>query len=138
MSEDDIPEGYSRVDRPESYGRSVGPLYERVDPDGRITRAFRVGPQHTNGMQNCHGGMLSGFADIAFGRAIVAARPGVPWVTVRLVTDFISAARLGDWIEGSGDLVGFDGEFFTVQGRIWCGERTVISGTGTFKVLSSG
>ena len=130
-----IPEGYKRMDWFRGFGRQIGPLYERILADGTYTRAFLVCEQHTNGMGNCHGGMLMAFADTAFGHAVSLAKPDHYWVTVRLLTDFISSARLGDWVEGTGEIAGIDDDLFTIQGRIWCGDRTLMSGTGIFKAL---
>ena len=83
------------------FGRQIGPLYERIGADGGYTRAFLVCEHHTNGMMNCHGGMLMAFADTAFGHAVSMKAREHYWVTVRLLTDFISAAKLGDWVEGN-------------------------------------
>ena len=71
---------------------------------------------------------------MAFGHCVTVALHRY-WVTVRLLTDFMSAARLGDWVEGSGDIVGDEGGFISVKGRIWAGERTLMTGTGVFKAL---
>jgi len=138
LLEDDaplIPDGYKRMDWFRGFGRQIGPLYERIAADGRYTRAFLVCEHHTNGMGNCHGGMLMAFADTAFGHAVSIARPDHYWVTVRLLTDFLSSAKLGDWVEGTGEVAGIDDDLFTIKGRIWCGKRTVMSGTGIFKAL---
>jgi len=138
LLEDDgppIPEGYKRMDWFRGFGRQIGPLYERLDKEGGYARAFLVGEHHTNGMGNCHGGMLMAFADMAFGHAVSLRMRGHYWVTVRLLTDFVSAARQGDWVEGTGEVVGVDDDLFTVQGRIWCGVHTVMTGTGVFKTL---
>jgi acyl-coenzyme A thioesterase PaaI-like protein len=88
-------------------------------------------------MMNCHGGMLMAFADTAFGHAVSMRKSNHYWVTVRLLSDFISAARLGDWVEGSARVIGQDDDLFTVDGRIWCGDRTIMTGTGIFKILGA-
>ena len=129
-----IPPGFANMNWTHGFGRSVGPMFERVEGLSYV-RAFRVSDHHTNGMLNCHGGMLMAFADVAFGHVVSLRAGGRFWVTVRLLTDFLSAARLGDWVEGTGELVGRDGDLYVVQGRIWCGERTILTGTGTFKTL---
>ena len=129
-----IPPSFANMNWTHGFGRSVGPMFERVEGLSYV-RAFRVSDHHTNGMMNCHGGMLMAFADVAFGHVVSLRTGGRFWVTVRLLTDFLSAARLGDWVEGTGELVGRDGDLFVVQGRIWCGERTILTGTGTFKML---
>ena len=61
----EIPDGYVRMNWFQGFGRVVGPMYERVNADKTYTRAFLVGEPHTNGMKNCHGGMLMAFADMA-------------------------------------------------------------------------
>lgn len=130
----EIPDGYVRMNWFQGFGRVVGPMYERVNADKTYTRAFLVGEAHTNGMKNCHGGMLMAFADMALGHAITLAENRY-WVTVRMVTDFIDAAEIGDWVEGTGKVAGRDGDLYTVTGRIWSGDRTLMTATGIFKAL---
>lgn len=130
-----IPEGFAQMNWIRGFGRQMGPLYERNFDDGTYVRAFYVADHHSNGMGNAHGGMLMAFADVAFGHCVSMRHRSRYWVTVRLLTDFISAARRGDWVEGTGEIVGEDGDLVSVRGRIWVGERTVMIGTGVFKVL---
>ena len=130
-----IPAEFKRMDWFRGFGRQIGPLYERFDGGEKYVRAFLVCEHHTNGMQNCHGGMLMAFADTAFGHAVSMRARDHYWVTIRLVTDFLSAAKLGDWVEGTGEIVGVEDDVYTVQGRIWSGERTLMTGTGIFKTL---
>ena len=128
-----IPEGYSLLNWTRGFGRQIGPLYERSGPEG-ATLAFRVEEHHTNGMANCHGGMLMSFADMAWGRVISVARSHY-WVTVRLTCVFLSGGKLGDWIEGRAELMAEEDDIFTVRGRIWCGDLMVMTGVGVFKVI---
>ncbi|MDP2125620.1 MAG: PaaI family thioesterase [Parvibaculum sp.] len=130
-----LPDGYQNLNWFHGFGRQIGPLYEKIETDGGYTRAFLVQEHHTNGMGNCHGGMLMAFADMAFGHAITMEVHRY-WVTVRLLTDFLSGAKIGEWVEGTAEVVGREDDFFTVQGRIWCGDRTIMTGTGVFKALS--
>lgn len=129
-----VPAGFQPFSFSTGFARQIGPLYEREEADGGYRRGFRVEDYHCNGMGNCHGGMLTAFADVAFGHAITLGFRRY-WVTVRLLTDFVSAAKLGDWVEGTGIITGGEDDFVTVKGRIWCGDRTIMSGTGVFKVL---
>jgi len=131
-----LPEGYQPLNWFSGFARQIGPLYERIEEDGRYTRAFLVQEHHANGMGNCHGGMLMAFADMAFGHAVTMAYHRY-WVTVRLLTDFVSAARVGEWVEGTGTIIGDEDDFVTVQGRVWCGSRTIMTGTGVFKALGA-
>lgn len=130
-----IPKGYSQLDWARGFGRQVGPLYERRQRPGEALLGFRVEAHHANGQGNCHGGMLMTFADMAWGR-IISLRMSYSWATVRLTCDFLSAAHVGDFVEGDGELLTEQDGMFTVRGRVWVGERTLMTGTGLFKALS--
>jgi acyl-coenzyme A thioesterase PaaI-like protein len=131
--ESELPEGYSLLDWRRGFGRQVGPLYRRVTAAG-ATMAFRVEEHHTNGKLNAHGGMLMTFADMAWGQ-IVSIETSSYWVTIRLMCDFLSSARLGEWVEGGGEVLSTDDGMFVVRGKIWTGERTLMTGTGVFKPI---
>ena len=130
-----IPDGFTRMNWFRGFGNQIGPLYERIGPGEKYTRAFLVCEHHTNGMRNCHGGMLMAFADVAFGHAVSMRAPHRHWVTVRLLTDFVSGARLGEWVEATGEVAGIEDDIYTIKGRIWSGARTIMTGTGIFKTL---
>lgn len=130
----ELPDGYKVLDWFQGFGRQIGPLYEKFDGRGGYTRAFRVAEHHCNGMKNAHGGMLMSFADMAFGHA-VSVEKSHWWVTVRLMCDFLSGARLGEWVEGTGEILSVEEDVYTVKGRIWVADRTIITGTGIFKAI---
>ena len=130
-----VPAGFSDLNWTQGFGRQIGPLYKKLNGDGTYVQAFRVQAHHANGMKNCHGGMLMAFADMAFGYAVTLAHHPY-WVTVRLVTDFLAPAHMGDWVEGTAEITGGDEGLIAVRGRIWSGERVLMTGTGLFKVLA--
>ena len=129
----EIPAGFKPLAWHRGFGRQVGPLFEKRE-NGILTRGFRVGEHHTNGMENAHGGMLMTFADMAWGGA-VENDDDTWWVTIRLVCDFLSGAPRGSWIEGRGVVISEVDGIHTVEGRIWTGEKTLMTGTGIFKVI---
>ena len=132
-----VPDGFVINLWNRGFGRTVGPFYSsRDEASGDEVMAFRVEEHHANGMNNCHGGMLMSFADMAWGRVISNKRE-IGWVTVRLTTDFLSGAHMGDWVEGTSDVITEQDDVFTVRGRIWCGDRTLITGTGIYKGIRS-
>lgn len=128
-----IPEGYVALEWRRGFARHAGPLYRR-QRDGKSTMAFRVEEHHTNGMRNAHGGMLMTFADMAWGQ-VVSVETSSYWVTVRLTCDFLSSAKLGDWIEAGGETLSVEDGLYVVRGRVWCGEATLMTGTGIFKPI---
>lgn len=129
------PEGFVMQPWERGFGRTTGPFYALTTPDGRSRMGFRVLEHHANGMNNCHGGMLVSFADMAWGHQLFRSRENTMWVTVRLVTDFLSGGQMGDWLEGDSEVLSEQGDMVTVRGRIWCGERTVMTGTAVYKAL---
>lgn len=126
-----IPEGYQLLNWTRGFGRQAGPLFEKHGS----TLGFRVEKHHTNGLANCHGGMLMTFADMAWGRLVSVERSSY-WVTIRLTCDFLAAAHLGEFVEGAAELIAEEADVFTVRGRIWTGERLLMTGTGVFKTLA--
>jgi len=129
-----VPDGYVINLWQRGFGRTVGPVYSTRDEANNEIMAFRVEEHHANGMNNCHGGMLMSFADMAWGRVISNQRE-IGWVTVRLTTDFLSGAQMGDWVEGGSEIVSEQDDIFTVRGKIWCGDRLLMTGSGVFKGL---
>ncbi len=129
----ELPAGYVQLAWHRGFGRQIGPLFEKR-VEGRVMRAFRVEEYHTNGMMNAHGGMIMTFADMAWGAA-VERDDDTWWVTVRLVCDFLSGAPLGSFVEGAGRIVGRQEDVFTVEGRIWTGDKLLMRGSGIFKVI---
>ena len=127
------PEGYQTLDWTRGFGRQIGPLYRRTT-DAGTTTGFRVEDHHVNGLQNAHGGMLMTLADMAWGNVVSYERSAF-WVTVRLTCDFLEPARMGDWVEGGGELMSADDGLYVVRGRIWAGPRTLMVGAGVFKAL---
>lgn len=73
--------------------------------------------QHSNGMGSVHGGVLLALADYA---ATMLALSGVKenCVTVSLNSDFQAAARVGDWVEGGGEVVKRTGSLTFVRGQL--------------------
>ncbi|HVK81691.1 MAG TPA: PaaI family thioesterase [Verrucomicrobiae bacterium] len=130
----EVPDGYLALDLRRGFPREIGPLY-RSERNGLFTMGFRVEERHTNGMKNAHGGMLMSFADMAWGH-IVSVESSSYWVTVRLVIDFLSSAHIGDWVEGGAELLSYEDDLYVVRGRVWVGERTLMTGTGVFKPIA--
>jgi len=129
------PPGFEPILSHSAFGWENGPIFERVDANGR-TRGFRVSERHINAGGMCHGGMMMTFADILLATAVMdVANP--PFVTVRLTTDFIDAAFLGEWIEGTATSAGVVGGVVQVSGSMKAEGRIVASASGMFKLLGS-
>ncbi len=66
---------------------------------------------------------------------IVSIETSSYWVTIRLMCDFLSAAHIGDWVEGAGEVLSRENGVFLVRGRVWAGQRELMMGTGIFKPI---
>lgn len=118
---------------------ALGPVYLREETDGRLTLGLRLAPCHGNILGIAHGGMLLTFADSAIGvnlgRAQQRRDPRQAIVTASLSSDFLSAARIGDWLEArvtvrkSGRQLAF-GECLLVVG-----ERAILRASAVFSVI---
>jgi acyl-coenzyme A thioesterase PaaI-like protein len=109
-----------------------GPFWHRMDEDGRVRCAFRVGQNHLNGLGNVHGGCFMTFADyclFAFASPVLQG----PGVTVSFSCEFLDAANEGDLIEATGEITRAGGSLIFLRGMLNCGERKLFAFSGTIK-----
>jgi acyl-coenzyme A thioesterase PaaI-like protein len=60
---------------------------------------------------------------------------GTASVTVHLSVDFLSMARAGEWVIGTGRVTRKTKDLAFVEGVIRVGEREVVRGTAIFKLM---
>lgn len=93
------PETFTPYERTSSYLDLVGPVYQHRDDPAVI--GLELDDRHTNSRGFCHAGVLVALADTIMGHTIDRANTGGGRpVTVTLTSDFLGAARTGDWIQG--------------------------------------
>ena len=109
-----------------------GPFYHRMEDDGRIRCAFRVEKKHLNGMRNVHGGCFMAFADYCQFAMAATVLHG-PGVTVSFAGEFLDAAREGELVEGSGEIMRAGGSMIFLRGLLSSGERKLFTFSGTIK-----
>jgi acyl-coenzyme A thioesterase PaaI-like protein len=109
-----------------------GPFYHRMEDDGRIHCAFRVEKKHLNGMRNVHGGAFMAFADYCLFAMAAPVLQG-PGVTVSFACEFLDAAREGELVEGSGEIMRAGGSMIFLRGLLKSGERSLFTFSGTIK-----
>ncbi len=129
----EAPQGYEALELRRGFARHIGPIYRRQQGE-HSTLAFRVEAHHTNGLRNTHGGMLMSFADMAWGH-VVSIETSSYWATVRLTCDFLASAQQGDWVEGGAETLSREDGLYIVRGKVWTGERLLMTGAGIFKPL---
>jgi acyl-coenzyme A thioesterase PaaI-like protein len=131
------PPGFAPVGGGSAFTDLVGPFWEKLEA-GRLYRGIRIEPRHSNRLGIAHGGLLLTFADTLLGASL---RHGLgsprPAVTVKLATDLMSAARVGEWLEGLAEVTRAGGSLVFVRGRAYVGRRTVFTSEGVFQLLAA-
>ncbi|MEP5766503.1 MAG: PaaI family thioesterase [Halieaceae bacterium] len=125
----DIPEGYKTLVGINPAEDHMGPFYYQKSEAG-LTTGFPATEQVCNGIGTVHGGVLMAFADYT---ATILALSGVQenCATISFSSDFLAGAKLGDWVEGSGEVVKRTGSMTFVSGRLHVGEEYLL----TFQVV---
>lgn len=135
----DVPEGYTPFERGGPYFRALGPLYTRPTSTGGLVVAVRIREAHANALGIAHGGMLVTLADGAMGVNLSLTRPSTrnaqSTVTTTLHTEFLSAARVGDWLEAHANVRRNGRRIVFAECTLKVGEREVLHANGTFLPL---
>ena len=133
----EIPSGFAPHFRKSDFTNPWEPIYSRVLPD-RIQLGLLADAPHTNSRGFVHGGLITALADNAMGLSCGTLLEGISGlVTVNLGTDFLSTARIGQWIL-------FDTEVIKT-GRTLCFARCLVTAdgkpvarcNGTFSVIGA-
>lgn len=118
----DIPPDFQLLGNMDPVLDALAPIYVRQEASGGVTMGFCVGPQHCNPNGDCHGGTWATLADVLMGLN-VGLLTGLGGPTISLNLDFLGAARVGHWAEGSARVLrstrnlGFVECLFTVDGE---------------------
>jgi len=132
----DVPPGFEVFRNQVGFSGHVGPFYVRKPINGHtLAFGFRVLPQHINQGGVVHGGMLVTFIDHALGAMVFTGAGRKPCSTISLDCNFVSPARLGDWVECTGEVVRATSSVMFMEGRLRVGERTLLQAKGIWKVL---
>lgn len=92
-------EGFDALFRTSPFLDTNGPFYQKKEA-GNLIVGLRVLDKHVNGRGYAHAGILMTLADIAIGYyAAFSENPPLNLVTISLNNDFMSSAKLGDWLE---------------------------------------
>lgn len=109
---DSIPDGFEPLSTNSPFYKHVGPLYCRKS-ENAVIMGLRIEEQHCNSSGRLHGSMVCAISDVALGHNIGLALAesgayenvkqtevrGAPIHTVSMSTDFVGAAKLGEWVE---------------------------------------
>lgn len=121
------PEGFEPHFRKSPLTEPWEPIFSRREKD-RVVIGLYAREPHTNSRGMVHGGLIAALADNAMGLSCVAVltgegrKPEGGLVTVSMATDFIGAAKLGQW-------VAFDTQYVKT-GRTLCFAQAFVTADG--------
>jgi uncharacterized protein (TIGR00369 family) len=110
-----------------------GPYFHKADED-HFEHAFYALSRHCNSMGIVHGGMLTAFLDGLLATAVHRSC-GTASVTIHLSVDFLSMARAGEWVTGTGIVTRKTKDLAFCEANVQVGTRDVVRGSGVFKLM---
>lgn len=130
------PAGFERLKRGGPYIAALGELYVRHAGEA-IVIAMHVSRRHTNMRGIAHGGMLASLADTALGIGLtLACEARHSFVTVSLTTDFLDAARPGDWVEAHVRIDRIGGRVAFAACDLRVADKPLLRASGVFAVMA--
>lgn len=128
--------GWERVELG-GFSGVAGPFWLRVD-EGRRSLGLILEDRHCNNhLGTVHGGLVMTFADMGLGVAVGDALGHNRCATISLQTQFISVARVGEFITCKAEIIRAAKQIVFVRGFIMADERIVASAEGMWKVMDS-
>ena len=118
-------EGYTLYDPDDPFEMRSGPFHWRQSDEGIHYFALRAEGRHCNRHEIVHGGLMMTMIDLAMVAAAKETR-NEQLVTVSLNSEFIDAGRAGELIRRTGSMA-------FVRGRVYVGERTLLSSSAVLK-----
>lgn len=127
------PEGFV-LEKRGPFTHRNGPIFVKRGEDGAAERAFFADEKHANGMGIVHGGMIATFIDGSLAHAVGKAT-GVGGVTIQLSINYLSVAKLGDWVFAEAWVTRHTKDVAFAEARIYTGERDIARATSVFKLM---
>jgi len=133
----DIPPGYSYEPSISAFVNHIGRVYSRrvtIGEGGEVWAALRVGPDHVNAWNLCHGAVIASMAEV--GTASASWDPaGPPIVAVEMSMQFIAAPKLGDLLEVKGTVIKRTRSMVFTRAEGEVGGKPVFFATSVQKVI---
>lgn len=130
-----VPAGFEPIPHLGHYLSQLGP-FQWKKADGRLIVGLRIEERHTNTRGIVHGGMLVTLADSALGRNMnLTRKTHAAMVSVNLSTDFIGAAKVGDWLEAHVEIRKHGARLSFAECQLRVGDKVVVRCSGVFAVV---
>jgi uncharacterized protein (TIGR00369 family) len=132
----DIPEGFAHHFRPSPITAPWEPIYYKQTGEA-IILGLRVAERHTNSRGFAHGGLLTTLADNAMGLSCGAKRDGgqTRLLTAGLSIDFISSAKIGQWLAVEPEVIKLGGNLCFAQCFVTADGAICARASATFSIV---
>ena len=134
------PDGFEPIIAGEdvSFETHVGPLFRKLDvPEKLAVWGFQAEQHHCNPYGVLHGGMAVALADTMMGSLVFHAIGGAPCATISLNTEFIAAAKSGEWIEGRAELLRQGRSVCFVRAELFAGDKRIMTASGAWAIIGA-
>ena len=126
--------GYTIYDPIDPYENVAGPFFWKARADGGHHFVLMTEARHCNRHGIVHGGLMMTMIDLTM---VVSAKSHETeqLVTVSLNAEFIAAGQEGEIVEADGELVRRTRSLAFVRGRVFVGDRTLLTASAVLKPL---
>ncbi|MBO1081296.1 PaaI family thioesterase [Roseomonas haemaphysalidis] len=111
------------------------PLWTRAEGEA-VAFGFQTRPEHFNGRDMVHGGIMALFADHALGMTVRRAVEAAPAATIQLDIRYIGVTRPGSFVEVRAEVLRRTRSIVFVRGLVTAGDTLVASAEGVWKLLA--
>jgi uncharacterized protein (TIGR00369 family) len=135
MNSDDVPEGFEPHFRKSGLTDPWEPLSPKKTPDA-IFIGLCAAAAHANSRGFVHGGLISALADNAMGLSCgINLQDFSGLVTVTLGVDFVSTAKVGQWIEIRPNVIKTGHTLSFAQALVFADDAICARANGIFRAL---
>lgn len=118
----------------EPFDELVGPFYFKGSGSNLIC-AFRASARNGNKIDVVHGGALMTFADYSMYVSLFDHYRVEKIVTISMTSEFLSFAKVGDYLEAKNDIVRSGRSLAVVRGMVTLESKPILNYSATFKIL---
>lgn len=130
MSDMSVPAGFEQINRNSHFSNLTGPYYGQLSHGSVLKLRMQIQEKHLNKLGVAHGGALMTLADNALTDAVAEAfEEPVSVVTVTLNTEFLSPAKLGEWVESETRILRKGGRLLVADCLLSVEGRTILHAT---------
>lgn len=135
MSDVTIPEGFTRIKKNfGDFSDVLQPMYMRLT-DEALNFGMVIDESHINNLKIAHGGVYMTFMDLALSAQVGFSQKyfkSAP--TISMSVDFLSSAKVGDFIWCEAQTLRVTRNFAFTQGILRSQEKDIMRASATFKL----